>query len=152
MNQPILELHKKYIKGTERKAMVPDITVFLCYLTNAVKNALQVSTIATYINTKVLKHLYDKRPAQEYEFLVENIHRIIKYPDSIYKNREGKRGSFCFTKKLKNEKYFCSLEETSLLETKDKTGILVVTAFRIEEKYIEKYELLWSWRDDKSSS
>lgn len=143
----IVELHKKYIKGTDRKAIVTDVTIFLCHLTNAVKTALNIATSTVYTNTRVLKHMYDKKPAQEYEFLIENLHTIIKYPDHIYHNRDAKRGNYCFLKKLKNEFYLCSIE------IKTEGTIFIVTAFRIaDEKYLEKYTLLWSWRDDASSS
>ena len=150
------ELHLNYIKGTAKNAVVQNLRVFLCNLTLAVsKNGLDFKKdrkkLRVYISSRVLKHVYDKRPAEEYDFLIENLHLIVKYPDNVYKNKNGKRGNFCFTKIINVQKYFCSLE---LIETDATTKELeVVTFFRVpKEKYLDSYMLLWSWRDDAPSS
>lgn len=149
MKRPVPELHRKYVKGTAPKALVAEITIFICRLTATVYRSTEYSTDSVYINTRVLKHLYDKRPAEEYEFLVENLRKIIKYPDRVYQNKLGKRGNLCFAKKIGAEQYFCPLEYA---HEEDKQRILVVTGFRVDDKYLEKYELSWSWRDDIPSS
>lgn len=93
-----------------------------------------------------MKHLYDKKPAEEYDFLVCNIYKIVKYPDRIYKNKDPKRGDLCFLKKLKGYNYLCSLEVAD-------DELTVITAFRVrKESYLNNYELLWSWRGDIPSS
>lgn len=98
-----------------------------------------------YVSTRMLKHLYDSRPAEEFVSIIENLHTIVKYPDEIYENKTGKRGDFCFVKELKGERYIASIEIT---ERKDKK-IFVATAFRLrKENYLKNYKLLWSWRDD----
>lgn len=74
------------------------------------------------------------------------MHKIVKYPDYIYKNKNEKRGCWCFVKKIKNELYISSLEYEN--ET-----LWIATVFRIrKEKYLESFELLWSWEDDKPPS
>ena len=75
------------------------------------------------------------------------MHKILRYPDCIYKNRQEKRGEYCLVKDIKNKKYLCSIEVGELKE------INTATAFRVaDNKYLEKYELLWSWKDDAPSS
>jgi len=142
----LLNLHENYIVGTQEKAAVVFKAVFLCHLTNTVLK--EIKTVGkVYTNSRVLKHLYDKKPAEEYDFLVCNIYKIVKYPDRIYKNKDPKRGDFCFLKKLKGYNYLCSLE----VDADD--GLTIVTAFRVrKESYLNNYELLWSWRGDIPSS
>lgn len=90
--------------------------------------------------------MYDSKPAEEFDFLINNLHTIAKYPDKIYKNKSGKRGSHCFTKKLKGAEYICSMENSE-------NGMLIITAFRIrDKKYLKNYTLLWSWENDKPPS
>ena len=141
-------LYQKYIKGTQPKIFVTYKVVVLCHLTNQVnKVILDKSGLSrVYISTKMIKHLYDKKPAEEFDFIIDNLHKIIKYPNYIYKNKKEKRGDWCFVKKIKNELYISSLEcEEEILE--------IVTVFRIrKEKYLENFELLWSWEDDRSPS
>ena len=116
VNGPIPELHKKYIKGTEKNAIIQLIQAFLCNLTVAVTAGIKSSCSKVYINTRVIKHAYDKRPAQEFDFLVLNVHLVVKYPDKVYKNKEGKRGEYCFVKEIKNQKYICILENNRNLK------------------------------------
>ena len=143
-------LHKKYIRGTEKGAFVQLEVVFVCNLTNAVMRSISITHNKVYVSTKVLKHLYDKRPGEEYDSVVDNLHKVIKYPDHIYKNKEGKKGTFIFMKKIKGDNYLCSLEIITI-ETEEK--IEVVTGYRIrKDGYMDSYELLWSWRDGDPSS
>jgi len=145
MREFLIDIHKKYIQGTSKKAIVVNKKILLCNLTNAVRQGGNFSCQAVYINTKALKHIYDQKPAEMYDFLISNLHKIVKYPDHIYKNKSAKRGNICLVKILSNEKYFCSIE--------DNNGELnIATAFRTEESYLRNFELLWSWRDDAPSS
>lgn len=145
MKRILSDLVIKHIKDTPPKSIVHDETVFLCQMTKVVMRQLKLEDGSIYINTKILKHLYDKKPAEEFDFIINNLHTIAKYPDCIYKNKGGKRGEICFTKKLKDKNYICSLEIDE--------QIFIVTAFRVrDEKYMKNYESLWSWEDDKSPS
>lgn len=151
----VKNLFEKHIHGTSEKAIVADVTVSICKLTVTVNKQMErifKCDCRVYINARVLKHLYDKKPAEEFEFIVDNIHKIAKYPDCIYKNKNPKRGDVCLTKKINGENYICSLE---LCEREDGGAkeLFVVTSFRIrKENYLNNYELLWSWRDDTLSS
>ncbi len=139
-----LDLYKKYVKGTIKRGVVKLTSVLLCVLTNAIIRGIKIEHNKVYISTRVIKHIYDKRPAEEFDFLLLNISDIVKYPDFIYSNKQAKRGNFVFVKELKNYKYFCSIEETQ------KDGELkcleIVTFFRINDNnYLKNYELLWKW-------
>ncbi len=136
-------LYKKHIKGTEKGAVVQVVQVFLCSLTMAVIKGISCPCNKVHVSTRVLKHIYDKRPAEEFDFLISNIHLVVKYPDSVFKNKDGKRGEFCFVKELKNNKYLCSLE---IIE---KDGVIfceIATFFRVKNEYLKNYELLWEWK------
>ncbi len=149
----------EYIKGTRAEAIVTNVTSFLCHLPNGVKVAMELPSSKVYVTTRMIKHLYDAKPAEEFHFVVDNLLTLIRCPDEIYLNRGSKRASFCILKKVKGEYYFCPLEivnhEEELAEEK-LNGLYVVTAFRLrrkqKDKYLRNYKLVWRWRDDVSSS
>ena len=145
----LADLYKKYVYATPPKTIVADKTAFLCRLTWVVTKVLGAKTMRVYVNTRMLKHLYDGRPAEEFIFIVENLHTIVKYPDHIYENKNSKRGDFCFVKKLKGSRYIASIETPK----REQDKIFVATAFRLRrENYLNSYKLLWSWRDGLPSS
>ncbi len=156
------EFFKKHIANTPEKAVVADKKMFLGYLTKAVMEGLEIenSAKAVFITSRCLKHLFDKKPAEEFLFLLDHLHEIIKFPDRIYKNLAGKRGDFCFIKKIKNEEYFCTLEileicvssceifeaQSAQMAIGQKIEIQIATAFRLrDKKYTKNYTLLWDW-------
>ena len=154
-------LFKRYIENTPEKAMVANRKVCLCGLTKAVTEGICInhSMKKVYITTRCLKHLFDKKPAEEFLFIIDNLHEVVKYPDKIYRNRKGKRGEFCLFKKIGNEEYLCSIEIKKVPNVAfglgeyedDKTEfftkeIQIATMFRLRDpKYLKKYILLWDW-------
>lgn len=145
----LVDLYEKYIYATPSQTVVAGKITFLCHLTWAVAKAIDTTAMKVYVSTRMLKHLYDSRPAEEFVFVIENLHTIVKYPDQIYENKTGKRGDFCFVKELRGERYIASIETTKQEDGK----IFVATAFRLrKESYLNNYKLLWSWRDDHPSS
>lgn len=168
MQETLRKFFRKYIDGTLAKAIVVNKKMFLCNLTNAVIRGINIDNNlkGVYINSRCLKHLYDKKPAEEFIFILDNLHKVVKYPDKVFKNIDSKRGEFCLVKKLGDSKYFCSIEiiristqtnlDTTLLETMyldddliSLEEIQVVTAFRLRNnKYLKNYTLLWDWEDD----
>ena len=145
----LAKLYKKYVYGTPPKTIVADKTAFLCRLTWAAAKAVNITAMKVYVTARMLKHLYDSRPAEEFVFIIENLHTIVKYPDHIFKNKDSKRGDFCFVKKLKGGKYIASIE----VPRDEKEKVFVATAFRLrKESYLNNYKLLWSWRDGRPSS
>lgn len=134
------ELHKKHIKGTEREALVKEVRALLCHLSKHIRKTLKIAEHKVYIKTVVLKHLYDKRNAQEYDFILENLHLIVKGPDKIYKNKSEKRGEFCFYKIINNRGILCSLEKNE-----PDGGFDVVTAFTGKnlENYLKNFQSIF---------
>lgn len=147
----VVHLYKKYVKGTSKKAIVQLVEVHLCHLTVSVMKGLSLTCNRVYLNTRVLKHLYDKRPAEEFDLMTETLLDVVKYPNKIYKNKDGKRGSLCFVKEIKNSKCFVSLEPMCD-EKKVATHYEVATFFRTDDDYLKNYELLWEWKGGTPSS
>lgn len=150
----LVRLYKKYIRGIEKEGPVINITIQVCSLTKTVCKAINLDSPKIYINSKILKHMFDKRPAEEFDFLIHNITQIIFYPDHIYKNELSKRGQYVFVKTIGKFKYLCSIENTEELDghtNQDKMNY-IVTAFRVEESYLRKFKLLWSWKGGTPSS
>lgn len=143
------KLHELYIENTKQKAFVTEVEVVLCTLTYAVFKGLklpQSTSIKVYTNTKILKHLYDKKPAEEYDSILKNSYLVVKYPNKVYQNRDGKRGDFLFLKQLDNEVWLSSIENKNDVFS-------MVTCFRMrKESYLDSYKLIWSWKDDIPSS
>lgn len=134
------KLHKKFIKNTGRSDFVTEVTMFLCNLTHAVKTGVSLDHRKVYLKTSVLKHLYDKRPAQEYDSILDNLHLIVRYPDIIYKNKSSKRGSLCLTKEIDGTKYFAAIEQVP-----EELGNQIITLFKVNDKYLEGFKKIWSW-------
>ena len=140
-----IRMHKQHIRGTQKQAIVADKVVFFCHLTNKVEKATEL-TKQVYLKTRVLKHLYDKRTAQEYDLIISNLHELVKFPDYVYKNKTAKRGEVCFTKIIEGRTYLCSLEQKE-------DQVFIVTAFKVKkESYLKDYTILWSRRSDIPSS
>lgn len=135
--------------------MVPDLTLCFCELTRLVMKNGNFLAHKVYITTKVIKHWYDSKPAEEFEAIIKSVEAIVRFPEYIYENKAAKRGELCFVKTVKGIKYFCSIETTNENDPDDgKQGMnYVVTAFRLrKEKYLKDYKLLWSWKGDIPSS
>lgn len=141
-------LFKRHVKGTAIKAIVNYQEALLCNLTKAVQDGVKLPTRRVYINTRVIKHLFDTRPPVEFELVIKNLLTVVKYPDEIYSNKNGKRGSYCFVKNVNDQKYFCSIE---LIRSTN--VMIIVTSFLIRnDRYLKSYTLLWSWRGGGLSS
>jgi hypothetical protein len=139
-------MHKRYIVHTSEKAIVREVTMFLCNLTQAVSDGIHLNEKKVYVTTKVLKHLYDSKPAVVYDFILDNLHLVVKYPDSILKNKDGKRGSLCFVKTIENVKLLATVEINQSQE------IFLITSFPTKENYLKNCTVLWNWRDGLLSS
>ena len=125
----LTKFFNKYIKGTPYKATVEYNKTLIC----------SIDDISVYISTLSLKHLFDKKPAEEFHFILDYLHLIVEWPDKIYENKSDKRGNLCFVKEIKNSEYICSVEKMSDKE------LQIVTAFRLRDNdYIKSYTLLWN--------
>ncbi|HLD57219.1 MAG TPA: hypothetical protein VJA47_02875 [archaeon] len=151
----LIKLHKLYIQGTEERGLVIPHTMLLCNTTNLVVKAINLASPKIHITTRMLKHLYDSKPAEEYEFILHSLVSIARYPDQVYENKGGKRGHFAFVKTIKGASYFCSLEITQIINEEEITEDMnfVVTAFRMRRQgYLKDYKLLWDRKDGSPSS
>lgn len=155
----LVKVHRIHIKGTKEKAYVADLTFLVCKLTNTVKEKLRFESINVYITTRCLKHLYDSKPAEEYDVIIRSARYVIEYPDQVYENKNtgSKRGDLCFIKKVAGETYLCSIEkdiEANNLHVEKAN--FVATCFRLREdkkdQYLKNYRLLWSWKGGNPSS
>jgi hypothetical protein len=151
MTKKIEEVVSRYIKDTPRKGYVKDLRVKVCDIPRKLKGKLKVADKRVYVTTKSLKHLYDVRPAEEFDFIVSNIDSFILKPMKIYEDKAGKTGSVCFYKEIGEEAYFCILEVTP-------KSTHIVSAYRLSEvlekrkNYLAGYKLIWSWKVDLPSS
>lgn len=145
----LLQLHERYIKGTLKDAIVQDVQTFICPITYVVKNGAGFEAFKVYVSTRTIKHVYDKRAAQEYDFLISRLHKIIRYPHRVYLNKDGKRGDYCFIRKYGDSEYLCSLELKSDEPMKERME--VTTFFQIRKaSYLNNYKILWNWEADTS--
>jgi hypothetical protein len=141
MNKKLVWVIERYIKNTPRKGYVKDLRVKVCEMPHKLKSKIKAKDPRVYITTKSLKHMYDVRSAQEFDFIIANIEGVIMQPLRIYKNKEGKTGDVCFYSEFKNNAYFYILENQP-------DSIYIVSAYRlsdIEEKrknYLSGYKLL----------
>jgi hypothetical protein len=151
----LVQFHKRHIFGTAPKIPVKDKVMLLSILTKSVTSTtiFPENLSKIYITTFTLKHMYDKRPAGEYDFIIRNLIYIAKYPSRIYKNHPGKRGHWLLTKNFGGTLYVCSIELINL-DPNDGEGtrLCVVSSFKTDLNYLKKYELLWSWKGDNPSS
>jgi hypothetical protein len=132
-------LHNKYVKRSLKKAFVYNDKTLLCKLRTNIAKDCKILSPQIIIKTRVLKHMYDKRPAQEYDFLLDYMKDILRNPHCIYKNTDSKRGSKCFVKEIYNSKYLVVIEEDG------SKGNSIVTAFSVDDSYLEKMEIVWHW-------
>jgi hypothetical protein len=147
---PLVDLHGKYIRWTVRGALVKEWSSFLCTISNEAKKSCKIQSIKLYVSSKTMKHLYDKRPGWEYDFILVNLRHLVKYPDRIHRNAESKRGTFLFVKNIKGFLFMASVEEEP--NDANETVLKIATAYHVEEKYLKKFPILWTWRDGISSS
>ena len=146
----IQKIFKKCVRDTALEAVVRNITVVAGMLPPLLSEKIDAANPRIYITTRVIKHLYDKKPAEEFDFVLENIPNLLAHPDRLYRNKGDKRGQFCLMKQIEGREYFVSLE---LADGKYGKELQLVTAFRVRsEPYLKEYDLLWSRRDGEIHS
>ena len=137
-------IHRKYVRYTEEKTLIQKKIFFLCNLYSSVRNNCTISNKSVSFSTVMLKHLYDRKPAEEYDKILRYIKESVRHPEEIYKNKENKTGGFCFVKSFLNQKYFTVLQESDAEQTN-----YIVTSFRIRKaEYLKGYEKIWERESD----
>jgi hypothetical protein len=91
----------------------------------------------------VLKHLYDKRPAQEYDCLLENILGITKFPDLLYINKSERSVDYIFIKAVNGYSYMCSAK---FVQKNEYGKLNIITAFSVKQECMRDFKLIWSWK------
>jgi phage-Barnase-EndoU-ColicinE5/D-RelE like nuclease3 len=150
-SKALWNVYEKHIRRSKLEAPVMDVKVRITKTTRKTRNAMHCRARKTYIRTRALKHLYDKKPAEEFDFILDHIMLIIRNPDCIYRNRSDRHTGFCLTRKIDNHQYLAVIE----LVAQNTSGeeVHIVTAFRIrDDNYLRNYDLLRSWRDGAHSS
>lgn len=141
--------HQQYVQGTLKKQLVPLLDIRIGRIPQALRNMPSPSGNAVYLSTRVLKHVYDKRTAQEFDFLLAGLPKIIASPDRMYRNKLGKREGYCLVRTHDNFFSFCLLER-KVFSSRPRWE--VVTFYVTDERYLAGYELVWERKDDESSS
>ncbi len=155
MESSIDKAFTEHIEGTDPEAIVVDLTLYLTNLTLATRQGCNLTVAKVHITTRVIKHLYDRKPAEEFDVVLKNLAKIVRFPDRVYLNKDSKRGTLCFFKTIGKFMYLCSIETktTDLEDGSAEEMNYVVTCFRVrDENYLKGYELLWSWKGDIPSS
>ncbi len=151
IKEKLWRIHERQIRRTKPEAYISIIKIRLAKITKRTRQALHCHQRKIYIQTRALKHLYDKKPAEEFDFLIDHLETIIRNPELLYKNKNNKTGDFCITKKIDDHRYIVIIEVVNRQTAQEE--IFIVTAFRIrDEKYLRNYDLLRSWRDGARSS
>lgn len=151
MDKKLIWVVERYIKNTPRKGYVKDLRIKVGEIPHKLRTKVGAKDSRVYVTTKSLKHMYDARLAQEFDFIIANIEFVINDPQRIYKNKEGKTGDVCLYCELEGNAYFYILDNGS-------GQVRIVSAYRlsaVEEKrrnYLSGYKLLWSRKGDLPSS
>jgi len=141
----LFRLDKKYIRLTSKHAAIIIKKILLCTIDKKVVESAQLKTHKLHISTRVMKHVYDKRPAQEYDTALNNLESAMESPDFIFENKQGKRGSMCFVTRLGDKLLWCPVEES--IDENNHPILEVVTFFLAQYKYAKNYKLLWGRGD-----
>ena len=137
--QEVLELHRSFVRDTKPGENVINSAAFLCQLSEKISQCINLPIAKVYISTKTLKHLYDKRSAQEYDCLLGNMPAIVKYPDLLYRNKREKSGDYIFVKAVNGYSYMCSVK---YIQTNECNKLNIITAFSVKPEYMKDFKLL----------
>ena len=134
----------RYVEKTRYKAQVANRRLFLAQLDQTATDlfGIEYTNGGVCLTSKSLKHLFDKKPAEEFLFLIDHLYDIVKYPSRIYKNKDNRRGQYCLVTEVDGDEYLCAIE---VVDTSD-NEVFIPTAFRLrDERYLCNYTLLWDW-------
>lgn len=141
------------IQGSKNRAIVPIKRVFICHsrelINPIIRDHFRVmhGSKGVYLSAVALKHvhdrhIFDKKSPAHFFMLIENLSRIIGYPDRIYANTGNKKGDLIFVKKIQGQLCLVSLQ---IILEKEAKGMEIVSMFVTGKKYLEKFTLLWGW-------
>lgn len=149
--EKLWKIHESKIRRTKPDAPIFAMKIRLTKITRKPRQTMGCAQKKIYIHTRAIKHLYDKKPAEEFDFLIDHLATIVRSPDFLYRNKYNKTGNFCIIKEIDGYRYLIVIEVKAKQTLKEE--IWIVTAFRIrDDKYLRTYDLLRSWRDGAHSS
>ena len=144
------KIFEKHVYQTPEKEVVFVVKNTVGRLPAPIRKLVGHSLAKVHISTRTLKHLYDKRSAEEFDLIIDNLELIIENPDACYRNRSGKRGNFCIVKNMNGTPHLVLIE---IVASENKRELQIATAFRARyRRYLKHYELLWGRRGDNHSS
>ena len=140
-----------YIRKTPWHGAVFNARVICGRLPQQIADIFEMSDRNIWANTRALKHIYDKRTAEEFDFICGDLSEMFHDPDAVYRNKTDKRGHFGILKRYGDLSYFVSVE---LMSSDLKKPVMeLVTVFRTRDRrYLNDYDLLWSRRDGATRS
>lgn len=151
IKRKLWKVHERHIRRTQSDSSVASIIIYIAQIPEEVGRVIGCSQRQVRLHTRMLKHLYDKKPAEEFDFMMDHMEMIVQDPDELYRNKDNKTGNFCLVKNIQERRYIVVIE--TIAQQTDDEAIWIVTAFRIrDEKYLRNYDLLRSWRDGARSS
>jgi hypothetical protein len=139
-------LFDDHVAGTEKKDLVYVTRVAVCSLSAKVYKILNtlhsLDNSKVFVNTKVLKHIYDDHYTQHLR-MIKNLHRIVRLPEAVYKNKPGKGGDYIFVKDIRKETYCVSLD---IIQNETGSSIEIRTCFYASrpKRYFREFECVWS--------
>ncbi len=137
-----MDIYRKHIKGTYRKDLVPDIEMCLCNIKTSIRKKLTVDSAKVFLTARALKHIYDRiyldaNKPDDFALVIQNLHKIIGYPDKVCRNKKGRRGEFVFLKGVNTQIFLSTLEKNN------QGSLYVVTGFIPKESYYKNLEEIW---------
>ncbi len=128
----IRKLHIRHIKLTPYRSVVKRKIFCFAKRIQFLENYYPI-----YISTLSLKHIYDKRTAREYDFIIKNLKRIVEKPDEIRKNTTQRDNSYLVIKNISSETFLAVIEVIN-------GSVFIVTSFSSGEKYLRNFKLVWN--------
>ena len=142
------QFYKNHIRGTAQYQKITLARGFLCNVKPSLLTVLTNNSGCTgrpvYLSTKSLKHIhdrhvYDKGNFSEFIVILQNLTRIIKFPDEVRMDARSKRGDFMFVKNVAAQPYFVSIQISPVGEMD------ILSSSATGESYLKNFTLLWSW-------
>jgi len=148
----ISDVFKQYICGKNRKDFVKQKIFKVGVLRKNIFMVIPLlSNREVYISTLALMHIYERRGVVLEGIVLPYFNTIIRFPDGVYLNKEGKnrRGQILFTKKIEGH-YLAAIFEMAAIQ--GKTSCQIITIFICNHNYFESLKCLWNGRTATPSS
>jgi len=143
-SNPIYDLYIKHVEGTVIKQKVPNEKVFVGKVNKEAATGAKLKARKIYISARVVKKLYDIRNVEnpdEFVYIINNLKKIVVYPDKIYKNKPLKRGSHILVRKNRSHYYLCLIQ---LRPNKKQFEVVTVFPTGLKDSYLDGFNLMWS--------